>query len=352
MKGKYFLFYILSYFQEDKRVRESQIFHILRGKRTPSMFYMTEMNKWHHGFSNEPRIEREQLKRLLNRLETADLITPKEKGYLLTKKGKESVQAYFQKHYFPQKIKSFSNLHIHHSFWNRVQLFTQVFSETSYQNNSYIPIIKDPIHQERVRQLFQEVNGKIHLVLSQWIEEQQVILKELESKKATVLANFLTGHQILGKTRIQIAKELGMSLDELKVYLRDLLEEVIEKIKAQKKQLPLHYEIIRQINEENFLGLSQSTYQTYQMLSHGLGIEQIANERQIKENTVKEHILEIAFIFDAFPVSEFVSQEMYADLSKQFEQDKAFTFKKAVLKNEELEFYHYRLVELERMRNH
>lgn len=351
MKEDYFNYYILSYFHIGKVIRLSQILHVLRGKRTPSMFYIAEVNKWHHGFSIEKRIGREDLLYIINNLLNNKLLIEKEKGYLMTTKGKKVSEKYFENHYFPDKIKSFSNLNLHGPFWDRIQLFTQIFSEYSYQNINYVPIIKNPVHQENIKQLFQLANGNVSFVLDQWIKEQELLFDNMEEKKATIFIEFLTGHNKIGKTRIQVAKELGMKPYEFKSYLRDLLEESIELIKTKKNELPLLYEILNQINEENFLGLSQSTYQSYQLLEQGFNIKQIAMKRNVKENTVKEHILEIAFIVNQFPVRKFIPTEIYNYLWEQFENQKEYSFKEASIDLGELEFYHYRLTELERMRS-
>lgn len=350
MKEDYFNYYILSYFDVEKVVRLSQVLHVLRGKRTPSMFYITEINNWHHGFSIESFIEREELMNIINSLLRNKLLIDKEKGYLLTVKGEKISKNYFENHYYPNKITGFSSLNLHRPFWDRIQLFTQVFSEHSYQNAHYLPIIKNPIHQENVRQLFQLANGNIESVFDQWVKEQEFIFKNMEEKKAGILLKFLTGYNKIGKTRVQVAKELHMKDYEFKLYLRDILQETIEYIKINSKKLPLTYEILTQTNEENYLSLSGSTYQSYKLLEQGYGIKQIALKRHLKENTVKEHLLEIAFIVDQFPAGKFVPEKIYNDLYKQFENKEQYSFKNALSDFEELEFYHYRLVELERMR--
>lgn len=351
MDENYFYNYILSFIRIDKITRTSQILHVLRGKRTPSMFYLTEINHWHHGFLARQRMERAELKAIINSFIENQLVEKKEKGYLLTEAGKEKVATYFDNHYFPNQITCFSNLSLRDSFWERLQLYTQVFSEYSYENTKYIPAIKDPLHQENVRQLFQAANDKIGIVFDQWVKEQEVLFAQFEEEKADILFNFLTGHKRIGKTRVQLAKEQGMEIEEFNFYLRDLLEELIEKIKSHRKELPLFYKVLKQTNAEVFLGLSQSTYQSYQLLQQGANIQQIANRRYIKENTVKEHILEMAFILDTFPVQYFVPTKIYKYLNEQFDSQKEYSFKQAVTSDETLEFYQYRLVELERMRS-
>lgn len=346
----YFYYYILSYFHTEEVVRLSQIFHVLRGKKTPSMYYLTEINHWHHGFSFVKRIEKADLKKTISPALTDYLLLKKDDGFILTKKGNELVKEYFKRHYYPKEIKNFGNIELYIPFWNRLQLFTQVFSEFSYKNTNYLAVIKNPNHQEKVRQLFQVTGGKIDRVVLQWIEEQSLIFEKLEEEKADFLANFLTGHKIIGKTRTQVANQLNLLDYEINFYLRDILEEIIELLIKNQKKLALTYKIFEGVQSEYFMSLSKSTFETYQMLKQGYPIQKIASVRKIKENTVKEHILEIAFVVPGFPVENYVSKSIYSNLYNQFTEDKNMSFKEALSNNEDLEFYQYRLVELERLR--
>lgn len=350
MKDCYFDYYILSYFNTEKVVRLSQILHVLRGKKTPSMYYLTEINQWHHGFSLEKRIEKSDLRVIIRWTLGNQLLISKEQGFLLTDKGKKSLNQYFENHYYPKEIKNFTNIDLYLPFWDRLQLFTQVFSEYSYKNVDYMAVIKNPYHQEKVRQLFQAAQGKIDEILSQWIKEQEFIFENLEEGKANILASFLTGHNKVGKTRKQLANELKMLDYEFRFYLRDLVGEVIEIIRNNSNELVLIFDILNQTMNEYFISLSKSTYRTYQMLEQGDHLNKIASVRRIKESTVKEHILEIAFVLESFPTDKFIPKEIYNYLDEQFKKDIDYSYKEALSANPEIEFYHYRLVELERMR--
>src|SRR5699024_7857707 len=120
------------------------------------MFYLIEINDWHHGFSLTQRMTREQLSKIIQELLNQQYLISEEKGYLLTNKGQKRCAEYFSQHYYPQKINRFAHTKVRAPFWNSYQLFTQTLSEYSYQNNQYIPIVKHPSHQENVRQLFQQ----------------------------------------------------------------------------------------------------------------------------------------------------------------------------------------------------
>lgn len=350
MIDEYLQFYILSYFDLEKVITDAQIIHVFHAKRTPSMFYLIEMNRWHHGFSLTNKMTRKQLLRNIRYLVDHSYLLEKGKGFVLTEKGGQNCKEYFNNHYYPQKIKKFMNANVRIPFWNRYQLFTQVFSEYSYQNTKYVPIVKHPHHQENVRQLFHQFNLNKEQLLKYWYTEQRLLFEQMDEQLADVLVNQLTGHGFIGKTRAQLAIHYQMTSWEFVFYFMDAMEEFLQLIQKNKEELPLSREILKILHQETCVGLSASTFKTYKLLKKGFSLSEIAIQRSIKENTVREHILEMAFVFEKFPYQSFIPSDIYESLHKGFKEIENFNYQYAMSEISQLEFMHYRLVELERMR--
>ncbi len=350
MTSEYFSFYLLSYFDQERATNISQILHVFHAKRTPSMFYRIERNNWHAGFGLSAAIQREQLKQLAETHMEKGWLREEEKGCRLTESGQAACSQYFSAHYYPKEVTGFSYASVRMPFWNRLQLFVQVFSELSHQNKAYIPVIKHPHHQENVRSLFQQFGENRKGLMKQWVREQSYLFEELEEQQANVLANLLTGHDRTGKTTEQVRTALQMEKLEFHFYLNDALEVLIQTIKRKSKKVPLVSAILETLMAERNLGLSASTKQTFDLLKAGHALEQIAEMRKVKVNTVREHVLEIAFVFDSFPYTTFVPEELYRQLNQQFAKKENYTYKEAIADFESIEFMYFRLVELERMR--
>lgn len=347
---EYYFYYILSLFNQDKKVSTSQLFNVIQGKRTPSMFYLTEINQWHHIFETDKYLVKEDLNRVIHLLVKRHYLKAVEDGYLLTTAGQEAFVTYFSEHYYPQRINSFANINVRVPFWDRIQLYSQVFSEISYQNAQYTPVIKHPHHQENVRLFFQAFSKNKEKLLESWVAEQRFIYSELQSKDAAVIIKQLSSHDYVGKTKSQLANDLNMTPEAFDYYFDDVLEVYIGIVENNKKSLALTYSILNQMHRETLYGLSMSTFQTYQLLKEGHSIIQIAHQRHLKENTVREHILEIAFVLSDFPYSKFIPTHIYKLINQKFETEGELLYRDLVKEYEEIEFMHFRLVELERMR--
>lgn len=345
----YLDYYLLSFFDAKKATSNAQLLHVFQGKRTPSMFYITEINNWHHAFAQFKFVSVEEIEKIIQQLLHKKWLAKEGKGYVITQTGLDAREEYFSTHYFP-KVDRFANLNIRKSFWDRLQLFVQSFSEMSHHNKQYSPVIKHPQHQENVRLLFQQFATQRDQLLNMWIAEQEFIFNRLDASRADVLAAQLTGNQKIGETKSQIQGQLEMESLEYSFYHQDTIEDVLNVVQNHPNELVILSAIIHQLHIETNHGLSTSTHISYELLKNGLDISRIANRRQLKENTIREHILEMAFILPNFSIAHFIPKDVYAKLNNAFDRNEKYTYKDAREELLELEFMHYRLVELERMR--
>ena len=342
-------YYLLSFFNLQEPTSSSQLLHVFQGKRTPSMFYLTEKNGWHHAFSQFKRITIEEIEKTVHQIFQKEWLSPTEKGFVLTEIGVNELESYFNQRYFP-KINRFTNLNIRSAFWERYQLFAQIFSEMAYKNQRYSPVIKHPQHQENVRLLFQQYPDQRKELVKKWVEEQNFLFTHLEESHSNTVIAQLSGHQIIGETKSQLQELLEMDQFEYALYHQDIIEEILNLIEENSEVLVLLHAIVYQLHRETNYGLSSSTYISYELLKQGFDIENIASRRQLKENTIREHILEMAFVLCDFPNAKYVPQPIYEQLHKGFETIDNYTYRDAMGAVDGLEFMYYRLVEIERIR--
>lgn len=342
-------YYLLSFFNLQKPTSTSQLLHVFQGKRTPSMFYLTEKNGWHHAFLQFKRITIDEIEEVVQQFLQKKWLYPKEKGFVLTEIGLNELESYFSQRYFP-KINRFTNLNIRSAFWERYQLFAQTFSEMAYKNQRYSPVIKHPQHQENVRLLFQQYPDQRKELVEKWVEEQKFLFTHLEESHSNTIIAQLSGHQIIGETKSQLQELLEMDQFEYALYHQDIIEEILNLIEENSEILVLLNAIVCQLHRETNYGLSSSTYISYELLKQGFDIDNIASRRQLKENTIREHILEMAFVFSDFPIAKYIPLPIYNQLHKDFETNENYTYRDAKEAIDELEFMYYRLVEIERIR--
>ncbi|MDZ7835355.1 MAG: helix-turn-helix domain-containing protein [Alkalibacterium sp.] len=86
------------------------------------------------------------------------------------------------------------------------------------------------------------------------------------------------------------------------------------------------------------------------MLEKEAFIEAVAAVRKLKSNTIKEHILECVLVGDWPYYSNYIEPAHYTALHSLLEKAEVKTFSEAKAVIDDLDFFTYRLIEIERTR--
>lgn len=350
VKDDYFLYFILSLFKDSSNINSGQIENVFRGRKTPTILYITEKNKWFPAYGLLPKVERTDIDKCLKILHNNEWIVKTEEGFDLTTEGKMVLDDYFKSHIYPSSINKISSPRIRKDFFERFQFLTQIFSEKRYNNQQYSPVSKSPKMQSWIKifmkQIYLDMDNKT-TAEDIWIEENIHLFSKLSESGSSLLAKLLTGHEVLGRTFTQVMRENEWTKTEFYVLLHNAIEELIKIIESE--DMIILEGILKEVQKENFYGLSKSAFRTAVYIGKNYSIDTIAVKRRLKSNTIKEHILEIAFIQNDFIFSPFIPRNIYLQLNQLFDNKKR-TFKEAKETVDNLEFMHFRLVELERLR--
>ena len=78
--------------------------------------------------------------------------------------------------------------------------------------------------------------------------------------------------------------------------------------------------IYRDDNDQSKITLSSSSWETYKFLKNGKSIEEIAQLRKLKKNTIEDHIVEISLIDSTFSIDHFVVPEVQKQIVEVVQQ--------------------------------
>lgn len=344
----YFMHYLLSLFNTSYPMKLAQLIHVFRGRRTPSMLYLVEKYRLFSAFGLLPKLKRQQLNDCLELLVKKQLLLEKGEGYILTEAGNLAAKAYFEKHTFPSAIQSMEYAKARQPLWERFQLLVQVFSERTYKNSLYTPVVKHPSHQEGVRIWLQKQQKESQELTKLWIEETISFFQSLGDNRSNLLVNQLAGHGRSGKTKRQVAEKYELTPFECQLLIEDTLEEGIFLIRN--KKWTLLSSLLEDIQKETYFGLTDSTLYTAKCLAKGYSIEIVARMRKLKESTIKEHVLELALIQPNFSYQQYIPKKYYDELTTLLKGYPNLSYKEAREQIDGVEFLHYRLVQLEGLR--
>lgn len=192
------------------------------------------------------------------------------------------------------------------AFSKKFNLLSQVISHYLANQQNYIPVIKDIEAQLAVKRFWRSLPDK-YTFAKQLSSELYNFLEHLDDDLlATLVVERLSGYQIHGRSFQQLATKMKIPLAILELYYYQVILLFMEY--CLKHNLSLQF-LIRKRNVKTS-GLTLSAQKTFSLLQQGYELAEISKLRQLKQNTIEDHLIEIAIHVTDYDFSTFISPEM------------------------------------------
>ncbi|WP_146923604.1 helix-turn-helix domain-containing protein [Alkalibacterium kapii] len=343
-----FLFkYVISLFNEKTCVTTRQLKLIATAKRTPSVLFNVEKNKLYALFGLFPEMTEKKWEKLSMFLVSNDLLALQDEHLVLTEKGIKSKTAFSDQFPVINHLNQLSYYGTLPLFFNRMIFVTQVLSEYSFRNKNYSPFLSSVNEQRKLKQWLIEQKLPMNSLTSNWAAELKAMLKTLPTEEADFISAHFTGYDVYGETSRQLQERYGFSKEEYRVRLQQFNYKITL---LEPTQYPLLSALLKDTHKECHEGLSHSANITKQLLEKGKGIDDVARMRKLKVNTIREHILECVLILNWPYFKRYISREKYAACRALLNKKPKLQYAEAKNVVEDLDFFVFRLVEIERTR--
>lgn len=320
----------------------SSIYHILRGKKTSQTIQDSHLYELEFLFHILPKIKRFIIEDAVNTLFKMKLIV--ESGtdqYIITQKGKDCVEHFIKNKGFPPHLNGWEyEMHAEH-FWPRLSLVVQTISYLLQDKKNFIPITDQDSILLWVKNFFREISLSREELATQLKLELSMCLKQLPQPDADMLILRLSSIHRAGLTNVQIAEEFGMDIFESEVWFKGVLHHVIKCIHSE--NLTLLSKFMIETNE--LTQLTTSTARTYELLMQGKLVDTIASERNLKQSTIEDHLVELALHINNFQIDPYVDKKEQERIRSVIENTntRRLKFIKSEL-NEQISYFKIRLV--------
>ncbi len=339
--------YILSLFSDRTSVTLKQLHLISSGKRTPSVLYTVEKNKLYVLFSLFPELSLYDWEKIIHYLISEQLLITEENRLLLTKKGTEEKNDFLKQYRFANDLDQLRFSTTKQIFWRRFIFITQIFSEYSFQNKQYIPYLSSLEDQNSVKHWLSSHGKPMELLAVLWYKEVRSTLEAFPSEYSDFIAGHFVGHALSGSTSRQLRDSFDMSTHHYNILIDQLSFRIGHR---EQRAYPLLTSLWRHAHNDCDEGLTHSARVSKKMLETGAHLNEVASKRKLKPNTIKEHILECVLV-DNWPYfKRYIDETHYLEVHKLFDADPALTFTDVKKRVEELDFFSFRLIEIERVR--
>lgn len=296
----------------------SSIYHLLTGKRsiqTVQDAHIYELDRF-YGICkklNKTRFDQiihELMKRQLLSSTSASTCKPTSKGMqLLAEKQNHLPFTYF------------SGLTYHAIdliFLERLLLLVQVLTNRKMNHSSYIPVIDKPSITSWMKSFYQKIKGNIDGQLASIYQELHLLLGHFTENEAGVFVDRLTGYRNYGMSIHQLADQYQLTEDDVQVLLTGMIHHMLDMIQRDHDQYPLLALIISDLPKGGFI--TQSADKTYELIKSGYTTKDIVQIRNLKINTIYDHIVEISLYDPAFSIDSYVSQQKQLEIMNAVKQ--------------------------------
>jgi len=290
----------------------SAVYNVLAGKKSTQI---TQDIMWYNLeflYKTFPHLTEENFEIITRTLQEKQLIKVEDKGTTITSLGKKILDQNLKENPMPKYLNGWRFHKVAPIFWSRLSLAVQVLSNWAYGETKFFPVERNIVIQEQIRTWLKRKNpnkDKAELV-NQFHAELFHLLKKAEKDQISpdCFVYKLTGFHSPGMTDHQLAQHLGMDEDYFLLSFQQILHYILDTIWKNQRDFPLLWSLIPDLSFS--LNLSRSATMTYNLWQEGRSMEEIARIRQIKRNTVQDHIVEIALVDPDFSIDPFVDRKV------------------------------------------
>ncbi|MFT8322410.1 MAG: helix-turn-helix domain-containing protein [Bacillus sp. (in: firmicutes)] len=318
------------------------ILHVLNGKKTSQTIQDIHLFQLTALFQTFPQLTRKDLETIIIKLvEKGWIDQVGEQRYQIKNNKEMSLAGLLEKQPIPKFLKGWTYHPLTTAVWERFSLLVQVASHLEEHKGRYFPVQRDRFVQEWLKEMLYSLKIPRDKLSSTLYKEIIECLDEKEIHPQFLIIR-LTGVHYIGLTTEQAAAALKMDVDYYHLNFLATLHFMMQKIVEADNRFPLLKTMIK--TNEQFLSLTKSTAKTYEYIQLGYSIEEITAIRQLKKNTIEDHIVEMVLNIPSLSIEEFVDKEKINQVKTCAKQTSSKSLKQLKEKLSHISYFEIRIV--------
>lgn len=285
--------FILALFHTGHKLRISTLYHLLIGKRTSSVLIHGFFYRNLSLFDSFSQLEEKQFNRWIQQLIQKKWIEESDGFGQLTEAGQIKLQSTQRTQLIDLNGLRFGRER--QRMWQLSLLAVQVISYLTYHKKEHVPLDARPFFLYQIKKWLRQAEEGL---LTDFPMELEQILAALSNEQANFLANQFSGYEQYGRVAFQLLSEEWQETPWDRLYYQNAIDAFL----YQALQQPNFRRLLRQLDQLNY---NQSMLKTRKLYLSGLSLEEIGQQRRLKQGTLNDHFIEWALLADDFPFSDF-----------------------------------------------
>jgi uncharacterized protein YpbB len=301
----------------------SNIYYLLKGKRSSQTLQDAHLFNLACYFGIYKKVDKRTFHSCINSLIAQGFLKENKESILeVTKKGATWIERDIS---LLDSLNGMEYANISDAFYGRLLLFIQTATNVLSSNHTFIPITDKAEVLNWVKDTYKREKHQLSDWLNHLYEELSEYLNQLSDQEASIFVDRITGYVKIGLSKEQLAMKYQMPLSNLEIKLTLLVHKLIQYITMQLASNSALKLFMNDLTKPFFL--TDSAQKTYALLQKGFTIEKIKTVRGLKENTICDHIVEIALVDPDFPTDPYISHQDMKTIIKATETLKTHRLK-------------------------
>ena len=329
--------------QFNRNRTSSAIYHLITGKKSIQTVQDAHIYQLKNFYGINRSIHKQDFDEQINTLATEQLINLDPSTCCsVTNKG----IVWLEKHEQDLHLDNFNGLRYHAAspvFYERLLLLIQTLSNSCNNNGSFIPVTDKAPILFWVKTFFRDLKSRKQKFFEQLHHDIHQLLATFSDQEASIYVDRLSGYNHYGKSKDQLAKDFQKDKLDIPLIIERMNHCMLNEIFTSRRALPAISLLAKDLENNQFI--TNSASKTYQLLLDNRSINEIGKLRGIQENTVYDHVVEVALFTHDFPVRHYVSETQRQQILTAVEVDHTYklkTIKQMV--DESISYFQIRLV--------
>ncbi|MTT31244.1 hypothetical protein GMB86_04335 [Terrilactibacillus sp. BCM23-1] len=307
--------HLIKKFQGDRSIYG--IYHLLHGKKSSQTIQDSLLFSAKAFFNSLENLSRENWNNLIRTCCSKHLLQEIKKDHVtLTNVGSDTYLMLSKSYTIPTGLELTAWIDIETRFWKKLKMIIQSLSHMIHHERYYYPVSRQDDIQQWTKNFYRHLEVNRYQLSNQLQKEIKTALSICSDLESGILVYQLSGFQVNGMTIEQLAKVTHLSLFETSFLFKSSLRKLLNQIAAKPDKYPILAKIADLDRPVSAVSLTQSARKTLNLINRGLTLDQIASLRHLTQNTIEDHVVEIAFQDPSFPIDSFIDEKSYQHIQQ------------------------------------
>lgn len=303
----------------------SAVYHLITGKRSIQTVQDSHIYQLKNFYGINRTIKKRDFDKKINTLASEQLLNlDASMCCSVTPKGMD----WLTEHSKALQLDDFNGLHYHAAspvFYERLLLLIQTLSNSCNKNGFFIPVVDKAPILFWVKRVFRDLKSQKEEYFKQLYHDIHQLLSIFSAEEASIYVDRLSGYNHYGKSKDQLAKDFHKDKCDIPLIIERMNHHMLTKVFSEPHAFVAISLLIKDLENKQFI--TNSARRTHQLLVEGRSINEIGKLRGLRENTVYDHVVEVALFTDDFPVTHYVTESQQQQILTAARNDNTYKLK-------------------------